>query len=334
MKSTIVTKKVTGGMGAGLDATYANRTPSDLGNLTEGAISLGRSSNNKYVKYTSATAIFDSDLVDGETVHFVQKNKDGTIFVSPKIDPQNLKWSKTAHVSYNQKVIDLGYSATNSSKNWGFPSTIADHVGEYVVIRIYDMDSPMTTGLQNGVKSVHYQVKEGDTEADVHTAVHTELQKYEGVMYSAVTKQDNAGLYGYTFTGLSGKNFKVVPEQLVYDGAVTVNTDIKIPIGEGDQILELEKEGAVDGRGYNPSEGVHSGAYTSQFMADPTVDYDVYVLRWYIPRSQQISEGGKMEQRMVIATPVNASSATAQKISDQVEDVLEALADQTKVWDT
>jgi len=330
MKHVIVTKKIAGGIGAGLDDTYANRTPDDLDNLTEGTISLGRLSNGKYVKYTSDTAIFDSTFSSGEKVQFALQTPNG-IVNSPMIEVDTFKYYKAAFNATTAKVIDLGYSSTTTGETWTLP-TVSDNVGGYASVTVVDMSVPHYKANER-FRVASYRIKANDTAATVSAGLLTELKKFNSKYYASVTANNSGTDYGYTFTGITGKNFTIVPGDLLEDSAVTVTTDFEVGIGEGADIVELEKEGAIR-KGYNPSEGAHSEMFTAEMFADKDTDYDVYTMTWQMANTQKIAAGtDPLIQELIVAIPKDGSSTSeANKVSSQMEDLLDALSDQTDKW--
>lgn len=328
MKNAIVSKKVTGGIGAGMSNTYSERLPENLNDLEVGAITLGRLKNNKYVKYTSDTAIFDSPIERGESVQFATMSKEHTIKVSPKIDVDTLIWSKGEHISKNSKVVDLGYSS-NTAATWDL-GDVSEKVGQYVTIRIYDLD--VKPEITNNFKTVSYQIRQGDTESYIHNLIYNRLKVYENTVFGTVTANNSGSDYGFTFTGKPGRNFKVIAEGVISRSPVTVVENIVVPIGDAADVLKLEKTGAVRS-GYNPTESIHSNAWTSEFMTDADTEYDIFVLRWVMPNTHILAGGvEKLEQELVIACPVDGASPNSDKVSSQLEDLLSALTDQTIKW--
>jgi len=311
--------------GAGLDA---DMTKSGIQDLELGAMTVSRSDTDELIQQTATGDIFDTSFVEDTRVQFALRSDDG-VLLSPIINPHTLKWYKTAYTASVAPIIHIGRdnTGTGAGETWNLPDP-ANHVGEYAVIRIFNLEA--APGVTNNMRVAEYLIKQGDTAADVHDGLYDKLTKYQGEFYATVAKTVDGSNYGYAFTGFSGKAFRVIPELLLAGSNVTIQTGLVKGHGLGEVLAELEKEYASY-RGFNNTKWMQNELYTASWLTDDTGQYDVYVLHWTNPNKHVVAAGDDpMRQHLILAVP---RTTTAPNLTGQLELVLKAVLDQSVAWD-
>ena len=319
MRGMIVSADVAFGHGLNTDLSK-----DDVGDLTSGAITVSRSDTNEIVKIDADEEIFDPVFPRGTKIQFIRATADGPI-LSSEINVDTLRWVRQAYVAPVAKVVHVGRNATAGT--WTLPDP-ANHVGEYAAIRIYDLSAP--EGVTNNVKSVEYLIKQGDDAAAVHDGLFAKLEKYKGVFYANVEKNVSTTNLGYKFTGIVGKDFRVIPELLLAGSVITVATNFAGGSGVGTVLAEWEKDYATH-KGYNPTYHMRQELYSGEFFIDPSVKYDVFTLEWTNPNRHILAAGDDpMINKLLICAERDADATN--NPSAAILRVLQAVDNQTVKW--
>lgn len=298
MKSIIVAKNLNIGAGLGVGATK-----DDVRDLSDGAITVSRSDTDILLRVGGAWG----PLPPHTKLQFIQGTNDVPV-LSPVINPFTLTWYATGFTAPLPKIVSIGRN-TAGVGNWTLAAdgNLDSFIGEYAKIRIYDLSAE--PGVTNKVVIVEHLIRQGDTNATVSAALLTKLQAYEGVYYESVVRNNAGADWGFTFTGLNRKNFRVISELLLANTPVTVEQAYREGHGLASVLSELEKKYASR-KGRNNTNWLQNDLYTSDFYIDPNTNYDVFVLTWTDPNKHYIGAGtDPMIQTLLVAIPLGGNQA-------------------------
>lgn len=319
MRSIIVSEDIA--FGHGLDTDL---TKDGVDDLTAGAITVSRSDTNEIVNVDANEEVFDPPFAKGTKIQFIRATASGPI-LSPEINVDTLRWTKRAYIAPVAKVVHIGRNA--SSLTWTLPDP-ANHVGEYAAVRVYDLSMP--PGVTNNVAVVEYLIKQGDDAASVQAGLLAKLEKLNGKFYANVTANTSGANRGFAFTGIAGKNFRVIPELLIGGSPITVATAFVAGSGLGAELAEMEKDFATH-KGYNRTYLMRQELYSGEFFINPATRYDVFVLEWTNPNRHIIASGDDPMIQVCYICAQRDADATHNP-SAAIQRVLEAVDNQAVQW--
>jgi hypothetical protein len=296
------------------------KTKDDIKDLAAGAITIAREDNNVLVHFASATRVFDTPLGADTKLKFVQGTGAAPRY-SPVINPKTLVWTKQVYAAPVAKVVTLGRNAGGTIANWNLPTIDASHVGKVASIRISDLSKPLEQ--LNAHTSVEQTIVQGDTSGSVHTKLLAKLQKLQGKFYATVTGNISGTNYGFTFTGIVGKNFIVKAELLLAGSTIAIPTPFNGGRGLAKDLAVDEKNYATE-LGYNPADSTPNEMNGHDFFINPATTYDVFTLNWTNPQTTvALAQGDDpMLQTLLICVPTGGLTT----ISADVQRALEAIS--------
>jgi hypothetical protein len=305
MRQLIVGKNLA--FAAGID----DPTLDGIQSLEVGAITASVSDTGELLE--EGVLEFSAPFTKDTLLTFYGNTNTGTVHTSAPVCPFNLKWAKTEYAAPVAKVCHVGRTPDGGVAKW-IIGNVADNVGNYASIRIYDLS--VAEGVRNNQYLASYRIKEGDVELDVFNGLFKELEKFKGKLYANVQQTIATTNYGFAFTGIVGKNFRVYVEDVISSSVITVQTKIGFGDGLAAKLAYLEKDFATH-KGFNNNDWLQNELYLQGSDIVKDANYDIFVLTWYKPNFQILAGGtNPMVQHLLIAVP------TGEQISSDIEALL------------
>lgn len=277
-----------------------------LSGLTKGQI-ICVDSNGAVV--TGATEFKESDMVQ-----FVVGLGNGKTKCSAWINPLTVKTNTKAYVAPGKYV----YAFTAIA----LPTTLKLGDELVVTITVQDPKCPQTYH-HNVFDAIHVVSRDSESSTDALKALKADVDKVVAKineMYGdkSITATPDAGTTitnALTLTGKEGLFFSAKLEGVLTGTLNVTAPDDLFGQGVGADVVELEKEYAVYGDGYNPSVYHPEDWYGDIFNADATKKYKFYIAESKSPQAHAFgmdSEG--MIVKSLIAFDTTGTSTTLDEI--------------------
>lgn len=294
MKQLMVVDDVLFGAGlAGQQDVMAN-----IGDLSDGAITLGRIRVDEIIRRNANANALSSDLEPDEDVFFIL-NEGGNLIRSNNISP-NFSWNLTSYVAPVNQVGAIGGPGIST-----LPAVadIADYLGGYFSLAIIDLSLPIDDNRR--YKNYEVRIELGDTIASLVNDLVAEIQADDNRIVDAAAVSVVAGDEEISLTAITaGVGFAAIPGDIMEDmpvdagGAVTGIVDNVVGVGLSSQLSEYAEDAATH-LGYNSQTIVKDNMHSrSVNVPDPAAGdgYDVYTLQWTARRDDKL---GSVDQKPV-----------------------------------
>lgn len=263
MFSVLVTKQIAAVAANDRYGTGINFVAPDISDLTAGGI-VALHNDGSLIPRTASGDIADDIAIGFETIK-LQVNGVNGLKGGIVINPKTMRISKQVYVAPAAKVVTCDLDGK-------IPVDLDPYVGQYATFRVVDKSKP--TYAENRVRVYSVILTDANIlDIDLIAAEMVAMINHDYV--GVVTAAWDAVNVTMTFTGVVGKDFSVIAEDILREGDIATTTEVVF--GTPTANLKTEELSRASWDGYNISK-MASELYNVQPDVVDATTYVVYVI--------------------------------------------------------